>query len=47
MCIRDRYKSAEDYAKRAVEFAKAMKWVDPSIKLVACGYEQDLSLIHI
>lgn len=35
------YKSAEDYAKRAVEFAKAMKWVDPSIKLVACGYEQD------
>lgn len=41
------YKSAEDYAKRAVEFAKAMKWVDPSIKLVACGYEQDADWNYI
>lgn len=32
--------TATEYAKRAFEFAKAMKWVDPSIKLVACGYEQ-------
>jgi len=29
--------SAEDYAKKAREAAKIMKWVDPSIKLVACG----------
>ncbi len=34
------YLSADDYALKAMEFAKAMKWVDPSIKLVACGYEQ-------
>jgi len=32
-------KSAEDYAKLARECAKMMKWVDPSIKLVACGSE--------
>jgi len=31
------YKSASDYAKRAREFAKAMKRVDPGIKLVAVG----------
>ena len=30
-------KSAEDYAKAAREFAKIMKWTDPSIRLVACG----------
>lgn len=29
--------SAEDYAKKARETAKMMKWVDPSIELVACG----------
>jgi alpha-L-arabinofuranosidase len=29
--------SAEDYVKRAREFAKVMKWTDPSIELVACG----------
>lgn len=29
--------SAEDYGKKAKETAKIMKWVDPSIKLVACG----------
>jgi len=29
--------SADDYAKKAREAAKIMKWVDPSIKLVACG----------
>ena len=31
------HKSATDYAKAALEFAKVMKWQDPSIKLVACG----------
>lgn len=31
--------SAEDYAKKAVDFAKAMKWIDPSIELIACGYD--------
>ena len=29
--------SAEDYAKKAKEAAKIMKWVDPDIELVACG----------
>ena len=29
--------SAEDYAKKAKETAKIMKWVDPDIELVACG----------
>lgn len=29
--------SAEDYTKKAMEAAKIMRWVDPSIKLVACG----------
>lgn len=33
--------SAEDYAKKAKDFAKAMKWVDPSIELVAAGYDLD------
>ncbi len=31
------HKEATDYAKAALEFAKVMKWQDPSIKLVACG----------
>ena len=31
--------SAEDYAKKALDFAKAMKWMDPSIELVASGYD--------
>ena len=31
------HKSAADYAKAGLEFAKVMKWQDPSIKLVACG----------
>lgn len=30
-------RSAEDYAIMALEAAKMMRWVDPSIKLVACG----------
>ncbi|MBI4833017.1 MAG: alpha-N-arabinofuranosidase [Candidatus Lindowbacteria bacterium] len=30
-------KNAEDYAKIAVEAAKMMRWVDPSIKLIAVG----------
>ena len=29
--------SAEDYVKKAREFAKVMRWTDPSIKLVSCG----------
>ncbi|GHO83955.1 alpha-N-arabinofuranosidase [Dictyobacter formicarum] len=29
--------SAEDYVKKAREFAKVMKWTDPSIQLVGCG----------
>jgi alpha-N-arabinofuranosidase len=29
--------SAEDYVKKAIQFAKVMKWTDPSIKLVGCG----------
>jgi alpha-N-arabinofuranosidase len=31
------HKNAEDYAKFALESGKWMKWVDPTIKLVACG----------
>ncbi len=31
------HKNAEDYAKAAVEFSKVMRWMDPTIKLVACG----------
>ncbi|GAB4337007.1 MAG: alpha-N-arabinofuranosidase [Candidatus Abyssubacteria bacterium] len=31
-------KNAEDYAKAALEAAKMMRWIDPSIKLVAVGY---------
>lgn len=33
--------TAKQYADKAVQFAKAMKWVDPSISLVACGKESD------
>ena len=29
--------SAEDYAKKAIQFAKVMKWTDPAIQLVSCG----------
>jgi alpha-N-arabinofuranosidase len=31
------HKSAEDYAKVALEAGKIMKWVDPDIKLIAVG----------
>ena len=31
--------NAEDYATRALEFAKAMKWADPTISLVVCGLQ--------
>jgi len=31
------HKEAEEYANLALEFAKVMKWVDPSIQLIACG----------
>ncbi len=30
-------KTPEEYARTATEAAKVMKWVDPSIELVACG----------
>jgi alpha-N-arabinofuranosidase len=30
-------KTAEEYGRAAAETAKVMKWVDPSIELVACG----------
>ena len=33
--------TAAEYADSAVQFAKAMKAVDKSIRLVACGMEQD------
>ena len=29
--------SADDYVKKAIEFAKVMTWTDPSIELVSCG----------
>jgi alpha-L-arabinofuranosidase len=29
--------SAEDYLKKAIEFAKVMHWTDPTIQLVSCG----------
>jgi len=35
------HKSADDYGKLAAETAKAMKQVDPSIELVACGSSND------
>lgn len=31
------HKTASEYARTALESAKIMKWVDPSIELVACG----------
>jgi alpha-N-arabinofuranosidase len=31
------HKTAAEYGRLAAETAKAMKWVDPSIELVACG----------
>ncbi len=31
------HKTAEEYGRLAAEAAKLMKWVDPSIELVACG----------
>jgi len=33
------YKNADDYATAATEFAKLMKWTDPSIELVLCGQQ--------
>ena len=29
--------NAHDYVKKAIEFAKVMKWTDPAIELVSCG----------
>jgi alpha-N-arabinofuranosidase len=33
------HKSAEEYARYALEAAKLMKWVDPSIQLISCGWD--------
>jgi alpha-N-arabinofuranosidase len=30
--------SADDYVKKAREFAKVMRWTDPSIELIGCGH---------
>lgn len=37
---------AEQYAEQAYQFAKAMKWVDPSIELIGCGLEYDAEWNH-
>ncbi len=34
--------SAEDYTKKALEAAKIMHWVDPTIKLIACGSSYEM-----
>jgi alpha-N-arabinofuranosidase len=31
------HKAAPEFAKASLEFAKVMKWMDPTIQLVACG----------
>ena len=31
------HKTADEYGRLAAETAKAMKWIDPSLELVACG----------
>lgn len=31
------HKSVQEYGPLALEYAKMMRWVDPSIKLIACG----------
>lgn len=33
--------SAKDYAEKALEFGKAIRFADPSAHLVACGFESD------
>ncbi len=41
--------SAEDYAKKALEMAKVMRWTDPDIRLVSCGLgreEWDLPVLE-
>lgn len=40
------YMEAKQYAKAAVEFAKAMRLADPAIKLTAVGYELDTDWNH-
>ena len=34
--------SAGDYTKKALEAAKIMRWVDPEIKLIACGSSYEM-----
>lgn len=41
------HKNAEDYAKAALETAKLMKWVDPEIRVVACGADADWNRIVV
>jgi alpha-N-arabinofuranosidase len=47
------HKTAEDYSKLALETGKMMKWVDPEIRLVACGFDAEWNstvlerLVHI
>jgi alpha-N-arabinofuranosidase len=47
------HKSAEDYAELALEAGKLMKWVDPEVRLVACGGDSEWNrvvlekLVHI
>ena len=36
------HKTAREYGRTANESAKMMKWVDPSIELVACGSSRDV-----
>jgi alpha-N-arabinofuranosidase len=31
------FKTPQEYARATTEYAKVMKWIDPSIKLIACG----------
>ncbi|MGL4810985.1 MAG: alpha-N-arabinofuranosidase [Beijerinckiaceae bacterium] len=31
------YKTADEYGRKAVEAAKMMRWIDPTIELAACG----------
>lgn len=38
--------SAEDYAKHAFQFCKAIKWVDPTVKLIACGLQDSADWNH-
>jgi alpha-N-arabinofuranosidase len=38
------HKTADEYGRLARQTAIAMKWVDPSIELVACGSSNPMML---